>query len=510
MAPRYPSVIGIAAVAVLALPVAAPQAQRPDLSTFDAWVAKGVRDWGVPGLAISIVKDDSVVFARGYGVRRLGSPEPVDAHTLFAIGSTTKAMTSLSLLMLAEEQRVSLSDPVQRYLPGLDLRNPSMARELTVRDLLTHHTGLPGADLLWSGDDYPIEEIIRRLRWLEPASFRSRYAYMNIQYAMAGQVVRAASGVPWGDFVSQRIFGPLGMRESVTSLAATSGRPNVASPHMRIDDTLRVIDNRTVDPVAPAGAIWSSVSDMARWMRFVLDSGRIAGQRLVTERSFVDWLSPQVVIPAADFYPTARLTRPHFINYGLGWFLEDYNGHAVAMHTGSIDGMSAIIGLIPDLRVGVYVLANVDHAELRHALMYRVFDLFSGGATRDWSAELRALYGGLAQQGAEAARVAEATRVKGTRPSLALERYVGTYVDSLYGTLRISLDGSGLRAAFGKGFQGPLAHWHYDTFRARWDDRRTGTSFLTFVLDAGGAPSVARLDADGTPIDFMRTGGSRP
>ena len=495
------------AVFVLLAPVAfaTASAQRPDLAAFDAYVARGVTDWQIPGLAVAIVKDDSVVFARGYGVRQLGRPERVDEHTLFAIGSTTKAMTALSVLMLREEEKLRLQDPVLRYIPTLQLYDPVMTRELTVRDLLTHHTGLPGSDLLWMVGDADIGEIIRRMRWLQPAgSFRSVYNYQNVQYAMAGEVIRAASGMSWADFVSRRILTPLGMTGTVPLLSGTIGRPNVSTPHMRISDTIRVIDNRPVDPVAPAGSIWSSVHDMAKWMRFVLDSGRVRGGRLITPETFVDWLSPQVVIPRGSFYPTTRLTRPHQINYALGWFLHDYNGLSVAMHTGSIDGQIAIIGLVPDLRLGVYVLANLDHAELRHALMYRVFDMYSGGAKRDWSAELRTLYGGLEQQGRQAEATFRAARVAGTRPSAPLEKYVGTYVDSLYGTMRITSEGGRLRAAFGTGLSGALEHWHYDTYLAQWEDRRSDPSPLTFVLDAAGMPRVVELRGLGAPVRFIR------
>lgn len=483
---------------------ARPPVAGPDLVAFDASVAQGVREWQIPGLAIAIVKGDSVLFAKGYGVRRLGGPERVDEHTLFAIGSTTKAMTAASLGMLVDEGKVAWDRPVATYLPSLQLYDPVMTRELTVRDLLTHHTGIPETDLLWASNDFSTDEIIRRMRFVKPfASFRSAYSYMNIQYAMAGEVLRAAGGIPWGDFVRQRIFTPLGMNESVTTLAATSGRPNVASPHMRIRDTIRVVDNRTVDPVAPAGAVWSSVSDMARWMRFVLDSGRVGGKRLLTEGTFRELLSPQVIVPRASFYPTARLTTPHVTAYGLGWFLQDYNGHAIAMHTGSIDGMTAILGLIPDQQLGVYVLANLDHAELRHALMWRVFDLFTAGNGRDWSRDLKALYDSLAVQGRAADEQDAKRRILGTTPSLPLDRYAGTYADSLLGHAVVTVANGALHLRIGKGFDGPLQHWHYDTFRAVWRDERSGPSNITFMIDAAGTSASLRADL-GRVIEFAR------
>ncbi|MEO6443552.1 MAG: serine hydrolase [Gemmatimonadaceae bacterium] len=507
---RFRSVVrscrAIAPALLLALPATAV-AQRVDLAAFDAYVSKGVAEWGIPGLAIAIVQDDSVVFAKGYGVRAVGRPERVDAHTLFAIGSTTKAMTALALLMAADDGRLALDDRVLRFLPGLQLYDPGMTREFTVRDLLTHHTGLPGSDQLWSGGDYDVQEIIRRMRFLQPAaSFRNRYAYQNVQYAMAGEVLRAATGSPWSEVLRERIWSPLGMRETVPTLAATTSLPNVAAPHMKLDDRVQVVANRPVDPVAPAGSVWSSVSDMAQWMRFVLDSGRVGGRRLVSEQKFGDWLSPQVVVPKDAFYPTTRLTRAHAVTYGLGWFMHDYAGDEVIMHTGSIDGMSAIIGLVPDRRLGVYVLANLDHAELRHALMYRVFDLYAGRAPRDWSSELRALYGDLERRQAEAQRAALASRVTGTRPSVPLERYVGTYADSLNGVVRITMQNGGLRAAWGRSLSGPLDHWHFDTFMARWDDPRAAPQPVTFRLDASGA--VAGVSSGGA--DFGRAPDAPP
>lgn len=498
--PRLRPLLAIAALALA--PMASAPAQRAPLDGFDAYVAKAVRDWGVPGLAVAVVKDGQVVFARGYGVRELGKSEPVDTNTRFSIGSTTKAMTAAALAMLVDEGKVRWDDPVVRYLPTLQFHDPVMTRELTVRDLLTHHTGIGNTDFLWLGADYPTEEIFRRMRFVVPSSFRSRYEYQNVQYAMAGAVVAAASGMPWAEFVRTRIFAPLDMHETLPLDAGVKGQPNVATPHAVIDDTLRPIAMRSVDPVAPAGAVWSSVADMSRWMRFVLDSGRVGGKRLIAERTFRELLTPQIIVPAGSFYPTTELTHPHTIAYGLGWFLEDYAGSAVAMHTGSIDGLSAIIGLIPDQRLGVYVLANGDHAELRHALMYAVFDRFNERRDHDWSAEIKRLYDGIEARGRAARAASVAARVPDTQPSLPLARYAGTYADSLYGEATVTSDGGALRVHAGHGYDATLSHWHYDTFLARWEDRRNGESLVTFTLDARGQP--ATLTLDGGPMVLRR------
>jgi CubicO group peptidase (beta-lactamase class C family) len=461
------------------------------VNELDAYVTRAVQDWRIPGLAIAVVKDDSIVFAKGYGVRELGKPGAVDAGTRFAIGSTTKAMTAAALGMLVDEKKVRWDDPVITHLPGFRVGDPYVTRELTVRDLLTHRGGLGNADQLWTSADYSADEIMRRVATLAPAySLRSRFIYQNIMYAVAGDVIAAASGMPWAQFLRTRIFEPLGMKATEATLAGLEGQSNIATPHGEIADTIRPITNRPVDAVGPAGSVWSSVGDMAKWARFILDSGRVGGKRLLSEATFRELLSPQVIAPR-EIYSTMPLVRPHFFTYGLGWFLHDYQGEAVAMHTGSIDGMSALIGLIPDRRLGVYVLANLDHAELRHALMYRVFDMYIGSTPRDWSKELLALYSGLERQADSARRDQIQKRVANTRPSLPLDRYAGTYTNQTYGNAIVSVRNDALHFAFGRGRIGTLTHWHYDTFQAKWDDVRMDPSFVVFAPDgAGGVSSV--------------------
>jgi CubicO group peptidase (beta-lactamase class C family) len=501
-----------AARAVFALVLASPlvsrpthaHAQTPDFAGMDAYVAKAVRDWNVPGLAVAIVKGDSVVYARGFGVRTLGRPEPVDEHTLFAIGSTTKAFTATALAMLVDEGKVALDDPVTKYVPEFRLSDPYVAHELTVRDLLTHRSGLPNTDALWYGTGLSTDEIFRRMRFVRPAtSFRSGYEYQNVMVTLAGRVVANASGLPWEEFVRRRILAPLGMRETVIGVRGLSSAPDVASPHVEVNDTLRAVAYRDLDAVGPAGSINSSVADMARWIRFQLDSARLDTTRLVKRATFAQMWTPQFLIPAAAYYPAARLAHPHFTGYGLAWFLQDYRGRLLAMHTGSIDGMSAIVGLLPEARVGVVVLANSDHAELRHALMYRALDLAAGDSTRDWSTEVMNVY----KPGFERAKAAErerlAGRVRGTHPTLALAAYAGTYADpdSLLGPATVAVEGGHLVVRAGGVWTADLEHWSYDTFRARWRDPALGSSFVTFALGADGRP--ATVDVEGV-THFVR------
>lgn len=475
------------------LPVKGGRGDQAVVARLDADIAAAVNVWKTAGLAVSIVRNDSVLLSKGYGLREVGKPTPVDADTRFAIGSTTKAMTSLALAMLVDEGKVRWDAPVIEYLPAFKLSDPWVTRELTVRDILTHRAGLGNADLLWTGTDFSSEEILRRVATVQPAySFRAGWIYQNIMYAVAGAVVEAASGKTWDAFLEQRIFAPLGMNGTITRLSKVEGQPNVASPHRMVNDSIRLTVNRAVDPVAAAGSVWSSVNDMARWMRFVLDSGRVNGKRLVSEANFKAWISPQVVADPST-YPALELTRPHFFLYGLGWFLQDYNGQAVVMHTGSIDGMSALIGLIPDRKLGVYVLANTDHVELRHAIMYEVFDRLGGAAgtpKRDWSADLLALQARENQRPPQPARVANAN----TKPTLPLASYVATYRNPTYGDVIITLVGETLHARFGSGFDGDLTHAQYDTFRARWSGRGEGN--ITFRPDGNGRILALQLQGN--------------
>lgn len=498
--PSSPRLRSAFAAALIIIPTTAVtvEAQQEPLDGLAAYVEQGMRDWDAPGLALAVVKDDSVVFARGFGTRTLGRDEPVDEHTSFAIASTTKAFTATAIAMLVDEGKVRWDDPVSLHVPGFQLADASLSGQLTVRDLLTHRTGLPNSDFLWYASGSSTEDILRRMRFLRPfAAPRSRYQYNNNAYMVAGQVVQSASGMPWGEFVRRRILEPLGMRETLTGFAGLDARGNVATPHLEIDGAIRPIPYLNFDNIGPAGSMNSSVSDVARWIRFQLAGGEWGGQRLVSLAQHGEMLTPQFMIPQAQYYPAARLADPNFTAYGLGWFMQDYRGRKLALHTGSIDGMTALVAMVPEEKLGLVVFINLDHAELRHALMYRIIDAYLGGPARDWSAELRLLYGGMDERSEAARRERESRRVRGTRPSLPLSAYTGTYADpdSLFGRVTVRLENGRLVASTAGGtITGAMEHWHYDVFRARWDQASLGTSFLTFTIDPEGRAGWLRVD----------------
>ncbi|MEP7064560.1 MAG: serine hydrolase [Gemmatimonadota bacterium] len=482
----------LACAAALTFAASLPALAQSPLGGLDAYVARGVKDWNVPGLAIAIVKDDSVVFAKGYGVRRLGTRDSVDAHTLFANASTTKAFTAFVVEQLADEGKLRMDAPVITYLPTFRLYDPAATREITVADLLAHRTGVPEADFIWYQDTSSFPEIMRRLAFVPlNAPVRAHFEYQNITYALAGEIAAQRAGVPWAQLVRDRILTPLGMRETTTRTPDEQTHPNVTSAHDFVNDTLRAIARDDADNIAPAGAMYSSVSDMAIWMRFLLDSARLGGKRLLSTRGYADLFAPHILVDDKEFYPTAKLTHPRFQAYGQGWFLEDYRGEFVAFHTGSIDGLSAIVGLIPAKRMGVVIFANRDHAELRQALMYTAFDRYLGPTSHDWSAEMLPMYAKLRAERKDAEHRVDAAHVTGTQPSLPLARYAGAYSDSLYGTATVALNGGKLVATINPLASVKLVHWHYDSFMAYWNKAYRGRQLVTFRLADDG--SVAGL-----------------
>jgi CubicO group peptidase (beta-lactamase class C family) len=278
------------------------------------------------------------------------------------------------------------------------------------------------------------------------------------------------------------------MTETEPLVDGILSKPNVATPHALRADSVRITRLGNTDSIAPAGSVWSSVSDMSKWMRFMLDSGRVGSRRLISEASFRELVMPQIQAPINQ-YPALQLARPHSFSYGLAWFIQDYRLQPVWMHTGSISGMSAIVGLMPASRAGVVVLLNLDHAELRHSLMYKAFDQFLGGPARDWSAELRSLMAAPPGGGPNVAGNAPASAAG---PSLPLEKYTGIFVDSTYGKIQVTLANGVLRAQVEDERPVELEPAGNERFRSRTPVEGQGT-VLVFVPDGTGNISAVRL-----------------
>jgi CubicO group peptidase (beta-lactamase class C family) len=496
---------GAALLLAVSLSATAAHAQPAPLRGLDTYIERAMQEWKVPGLAIAVVKDDSVVYARGFGVREVGRPERVDASTIFAIGSATKPVTAAAVGVLVDEGRVRWTDPAAQHLPGLQLFDPYVTRELTVRDLLTHRSGLARGDLMWIVGEFDRADILRRVRHLEPSwSFRSQFGYQNLMYLAAGELVPAVTQTSWDDLVRERIFAPLGMRASSTSIRALEGRTDLAIPHAEIDGQVRPIAWRNIDNIGPAGSINSNVLDMAQWVRMNLNEGSYRGERVLSPEVVRTMQTPETLIRSEGAW-ALMAPEANFMAYGVGWFMNDYRGRKVVQHGGNIDGMHALVGMLPAEELGVVILTNLNPNFLTYALMYRIFDGYLGGPQQDWSRRHLASADTLMEMGRAQQRRMEEGRVEGTRPSRPLAEYAGTYEEAVHGRLTVAEEGGGLVLRWGPRQVADLEHWHYDTFRASWRDPGFlsifGRSFVTFTLDPQGTP--ARVEIPGA-AEFRR------
>ena len=492
--------------AVLALGAPAAVAQQFRQKDFDAYVRRGLQTLRVPGVAVAVVKDGKLVFAQGYGVRTLGDTGRVDAHTLFQIASNTKAFTTAALAMLVDEGKLAWDDPVTKYLPDFQLYDPYVTREFTLRDLVTHRSGLGlgAGDLLWFHSSYGRAEIIHRIRAAKPASsFRSRYAYDNVLYIAAGEIVPAVTGQSWDDFIKERILTPLGMTESGTGVAFLSSTPDVATPHAVEKGKLQVVPRDSIDNTGPAGGIVSNVSDMAKWLLCRLDSGRYAGGRLFSERQARVMWAGQTILPIGDPPPPLAALRPSFSEYGLGWFLRDYRGRKVVAHTGGLAGMTSQVMLVPGERLGLVVLTNGE-SSLMTALGYRLLDTFFGAPPTDWVAAFAQAEQLERAQADSIVRARAGSRDSLAGPSLPLGRYAGTYRDALYGDATLTLENGRLvlRFSHSPAFVGDLEHWQYESFIARWRTAHIEDAYVTFALEPDGSIEQFKMEAVSPLADF--------
>ncbi len=484
-----------------------PVAPPPD---FDDYVARVLETFEVPGAAVTIVRDGSVVLAKGYGVRELGRSEPVDTRTLFGIASNTKAFTATALGMLVEDGLLQWDAPVIDYLPWFRLSDPYATSELTVRDLLVHRSGLGlgAGDLLWWPEStYDRKEIARRLRYIPlETSFRSAYAYDNVLYLIAGEAIEAVSGQTWEDFVAQRILERLGMTCSNVLHSAAGISGNLATTHARVEGVVRPIAPFLSDNTNPAGGINACADDMARWMIVQLDSGRIGGDdqlfRPATTRQLWSMVTP---MPIRNPSPELAPLRANFNGYALGFRVTDYRGRKLVSHTGGLPGYVSKVAMIPDLRLGVSVLTNQESGAAFEAITYHVLDHYLDSPAHDWHEAYRKVMERSAARFAAAEQHTVAERDTTSRPSLPLDRYAGTYTDAWYGDVRVTLEGDGLVIAFRHtpSLVGDLEHWQHDTFVARWRDRELrADAFVTFVLGPRGEIERVAIRAVSPATDF--------
>ncbi len=481
-------------------------------AAFAPFIEETLKAFDVPGAAVLVLKDGQPVLRQGFGVRNLRTGAKVDEHTLFGIASNTKAFTTAALAILADEGKLAWDDPVTKHLPDFALWDPYATREITVRDLVTHRSGLglgAGDLLFWPDTTVTRAEAIRRVRWIPPASsFRSRYAYNNLLFLVAGEVVARVSGLDYDEFIRRRIFTPLGMAETRMSNRGLGDDHNWARPHSRgwrLEGKLEPIEATRDDVWAAAAGVKSNVFDLEKWLRVQLAGGVIEGsRRLFSERQAREMWASHTVVPVGRPRDSLKESQAQFAAYGLGWALRDYRGKKIVSHGGGLTGMVSLTTLVPDLNLAVLVLTNQEESGATAAITNRILDHYLGAPPKDWTNAYRDASLASRRDANAAEKKDSDARARNTKPSLDLPAYAREYKDRWYGAAMVSVDAGQLRLALvpTPSMMGRLEHWHYDTFIARWDDPTIPDAYVTFSLNEDGKVSGFKMKAISSLADF--------
>jgi len=484
----------------------------PTPQSIEASIERTMKEFSVPGMAVSVVHEGKLVYARGHGVREVGRDETVDDRTLFQIASVSKAFTTTALAILADEGKLDWDDPVIDYLPEFRMHDPWVTREFTIRDLLTHRSGLPlgaGDLLLFPRGNTTRDEVIRAMRYLKPStSFRSEYAYDNLLYIVAGEVVARVAGMPFEDFVEQRLLFPLGMTDCRATLARAEGNANRATPHLLVEEELQTTSSLESSIGAAAGGINCSAASMATWGGFVLAKGVAPdGGRIISEKQFGELLKPVTLLPGSGY--VVEHTGAYLSAYALGWGVSTFYGEPLLSHGGALWGMTTMLVILPEQELAVFVSNNLLSPAPR-AIVFDIVDQYlresSPDAGKDWIAIVAEATSERRQDAAETVAAAEASRAAHSKPSLLLDAYVGTYRDNWYGDIRISIQENRrlyFQSLRSESLAGPLEHFQFDTFIARWEDTRLNAdAYVSFTLTPEGEVERIRMKAVSPATDF--------
>ncbi|HEY6411572.1 MAG TPA: serine hydrolase, partial [Ktedonobacteraceae bacterium] len=435
--------------------------QLPDATTrlqgFDDFVRAIMQDWSVPGLALTIIKDNEVIYAQGFGLRDAAQNLPVTSQTLFPIASCTKAFSTAAMSILADQGKLDWDTPVRTYIPNFKLYDSLASERVTPRDLVSHRTGLPRHDLVWYNNTTATrQDLFERLQYLEPTKdFRSFWQYQNLMYMAAGYLVETLSGQTWEEFVQQNIFQPLEMKRSNFDIVRTSRKvDDYSHPYKEIQDQVKEIPfYGAQEAIAPAGAIVSNITEMSNWVLLHLNRGKYKDTQIISAQQVQQMHTPQMVIPQVSQYPELP-----YASYAMGWVVEPYRGYPMIDHGGSIDGFRSLTTLFPRERIGIVVLSNISQLNIPEILTYRVIERLLGLDETPWSERFmkeRLAFKEAEQQGKQQSKT---KRVEGTRPSHALATYTGDYEHSGYGTISITLNEDELQGMF-KNIAFPIQHY---------------------------------------------------
>ncbi len=497
------------AVAFIFISIFNSYAQLKMPNNFDSYVESIIKQFETPGISISIVYRDTLLLAKGYGARSIESNKLVDEKTLFSIGSNTKAFTATALGILVEEGKLQWDDLVIKYLPWFRLSDPYVTSNITIRDLLVHRSGLGlgAGDLLWwPKSSYTRKEIISRLQYIPlKTSFRSAYAYDNVLYLVAGAVIEAVSNEPWEDFITNHILSKIGMKNSNAYLSSITKKENVALPHAKINGALKKINPDDADTINPAGGINSCATDMAKWLLCQLDSGKVSnGSKIFipnTTRELWRMITPrQISEPPKEL----SYTKENFKGYALGFGVSDYRGRKLIRHYGGLPGYISEVAMIPEIKLGIAVLTNQETYACDVITDY-IMDYFLNAQPEDYISAYKLHVARIDSLNNNEVSQSTMKRNTESHPSLALEKYTGTFTDAWYGDVKIELKDGKLIISFSHTplLIGTLEHFQYDTFIIRWNDSELrADAYITFALNPDGGIDQVKMKAVSPATDF--------
>lgn len=488
--------------------------QDSSLNDLNPYVLRTLKEFQVPGMSVGIVKEGKVIFAKGFGVKNITTNEPVDTNTLFQIASNSKAFTAACLAILIDRGKLNWDDRVVDHLPGFQMSDPYVTKEMRVRDLLCHRSGLglgAGDLLFFPPTDFTREQMLYKLRFIKlESSFRSKYAYDNILYPVAGELIKAVSGKTWEEFVKENIFDVLGMNSTRSGVNYLKKNDNVASPHSIVEGKLVPIELIDVDNIGPAGSILSNVNDLTKWITAQLDSGRFKNaisdsNILFTKKETVQMWKPHTIIPVNDPPELLKDSKTNFRSYGLGWNISEYYGNKIVWHTGGLPGMVSRITMVPGKKIGIIILTNQLAGAAFQAVTYHILDLLFDVPKTTWIKNFSKVMDKYNTSVEEKIFKMDSARAKDSEPSLPLEKYAGKYKDAWYGTITIKYEDEKLFLNFDHTpkLSGELEHWQYDTFVARWKYRdMNGDAFVTFSLKPDGSIDEIKMEKFRPDTDF--------
>ncbi|HET9744636.1 MAG TPA: serine hydrolase [Chitinophagaceae bacterium] len=476
--------------------------------SIDSYVSSALTKWKIPGVAVCVVKDGKVAFMKGYGVKETGTTHKVDENTLFMIGSNTKAFTATALAMLAADKKLSLDDKVQKWLPDFTLYDPWVAKEAIIRDLLCHRLGFETfqGDFMFFDSDLSTAEMRERFGRLKPLySFRGRWGYTNAAFMTAGEIIPKVTGKSWAEFLKEKIFLPLGMPNTLALSKDIAGASNKATAHTVWMGELRKIPYGNIDAMAAAGSISSSVHDMSKWVIAQLNNGRVEGREIIPAFAISQtWLPHSILGNGGHMYNTG-----HFSLYGLGWFLEEYNGKKIVSHTGGVNGFVTSVTLVPEEKLGVIVLTNTDANNFYEALKWEIIDAYMKLPFRNYSSGMLNNYKMSEAELKKMVDLKKDTIQSKPAAALPLTSYTGEYTHELYGKMNITFENGDLIMRFEhhpKRYS-KLEALGGNRFLSTWNDPLFGVNVLPFTVENGRVKSLTVRVADFvefTPYEFIK------